>query len=74
MATVVKFTTYLHGDLSTSELVAEIADQAPQLDTATLAHLEATIGRPFYEVQLDCELDVDAGRVTIVGVDGKDVR
>lgn len=58
----VPFKHYLHDDGE---------DHYWQLKEATGMHLSPElldkIGRPFYEVTLDCELDTETGEVTLIG-------
>jgi hypothetical protein len=60
----VPFTYYLHDLSTTDERMAEIAESAGIQIDDTLAQ---KIGRPFYEVAVDCTLDTDTGAVTING-------
>lgn len=62
----VRFVYYLHDTASTDERSAQIMANAETPVTIDDA-MEQRIGRPFYEVALDCELDTDTGRVEILG-------
>lgn len=64
----VPFTYYLHDDSSGSERAEHILSQLPA--GLQESHDEESfgefIGRPFYEVTLECELDTATGEVTIL--------
>ena len=65
-----KFTYYLHDGAEGSERVAEIL---PQLQAQGVTHLDEEslgelIGSPFYEIALECDLDVATGTVTVLSV------
>lgn len=63
------FKYYLHDQGTSGERAEEIFDQAAaqgielDIDQDKLAEL---IGRPFYEVTLECELDTVTGEVTLL--------
>lgn len=62
--TNVRFDYYLHDGLDHAERVVAIAESA---DIEINDELAEKIGRPFYEVQLQCVLDIKTGAVTILG-------
>ena len=66
MATV-QFTYYLHDDYSSSEradyILQQLRPQGVEMDEDEFSEL---IGRPFYEIKLECELDLATGQVTIL--------
>jgi hypothetical protein len=70
------FKYYLHDGYQGNERMDWIANQIPEvaaLDTTALEELGQKVGRPFYEIELGCDLNLDTGKVTIVSVDGKPV-
>jgi len=66
MATVT-FTYYLHddsfGDERAGEILPQLRAQGVEMDEEEFGEL---VGRPFYEVKLECELDLATGAVTIL--------
>lgn len=64
--TVVPFKYYLHDNYSHHERIKWISEQTG-LDIDPEDALAENIGRPFYEVALDCTLDTETGKVTILG-------
>lgn len=77
--TVRNFKYYLHNDMSSSEFCEIVLEDqlgmVPQDETdhERLDELMQKIGRPFYEVELDCTLDDETGAVEIVAVNGRGV-
>ena len=63
---VVPFKYYMHDDYDSSERADYIGKQIGW--EGTDEELSELIGRPFYEIRLDCTLDTESGAVTIVGV------
>ncbi len=65
----VPFKAYLHDDYTSAELAEEIFDQmnAQGIDLGMdEEELMEKIGKPFYEVTLNCMLDTETGAVTLV--------
>lgn len=62
---VVNFKYYLHDNSSSSERAEWIESQTGVEMTDELID---KIGRPFYEVRLDCTLDTETGEVKVTGV------
>lgn len=63
--TVVPFKYYLHDDASARERAQWISQQTGvEIDE----NLMEKIGRPFYEIGLDCTLDTQTGEVRVLGV------
>ncbi len=61
----VEFTYRLHDDLDRDDRLDEIAASAGiPIDD----ELGDKIGRPFYEVVLRCTLDVETGKIEVLGV------
>jgi hypothetical protein len=60
----VKFKYYLHDDYTGSERAEYILEQTG-LDM-TREEFNELVGRPFYEVELNCELDTKTGQVTVI--------
>jgi hypothetical protein len=58
-----RFKYYLHDNADHRERIANIEEQTGPLTE----HQRETIGRPFYEIGLDCEIN-DNGDVKILGV------
>ncbi len=58
-----KFKYYLHDDCNTEERIHNIKSQGVNLPELAWEN----IGRPFYEICLDCEID-ESGNVEILGV------
>lgn len=66
-----QFKYYLHDDGGSDERIDEFARQIPEIaamDDAAREELAEKIGRPFYEVTLTCDLDLETGNVTVLGV------
>lgn len=63
---IVSFKYYLHDHYTSVERADTILEQT-NLDMDR-EHLMALIGRPFYEVELSCELDTETGKVNVVSV------
>lgn len=61
----IPFKYYVHDDSNTSERVDWISEQTGVTFTDEMTE---EMGRPFYEVTLNCELDSVTGEVTILGV------
>lgn len=59
------FDYYMHDDYNTDERLDWISKQVG-FDIDPESELAEKIGRPFYEVKLECELDFDTGIVTIL--------
>jgi ABC-type uncharacterized transport system ATPase component len=63
---IVPFNYYLHDSYTGSERAEFILSQTDlEMDQEEFLEL---IGRPFYEVQLACELDTETGTVNVVSV------
>lgn len=60
----VQFKYYLHDGYTGSERAEYILEQT-QLDMSR-DEFNQLVGRPFYEVQLVCELDTETGKVTVL--------
>ena len=58
-----KFTYYVNDQNNSNERRAEMEAQGVQLRDDAWEN----IGRPFYEIALECEVD-DSGKVKIIGV------
>lgn len=61
-----KFDYYLHDESSGSERAEEILSQISGQFTMDEEEFGEFIGRPFYEVKLECELDTVTGKVIIL--------
>lgn len=63
---IVPFKYYLHDGYTGSERAQSILGQTDlEMDREKFLEL---IGRPFYEVELTCELDTQTGEVNVVSV------
>lgn len=62
---IVPFKYYLNDNASATERAEAISEQA-HIDISE--DLMDKIGRPFYEVTLNCTLDTETGEVKILGV------
>lgn len=68
----IKFKYYLHDSYDSFERIDSIMTSATQLnegfDPATIDYEELSekMGRPFYEITLHCELDLETGKVEVV--------
>ena len=68
----VPFTTYLHGDSNSYELAEELSTslqkQGIDIDLETILSKweDNGNGRPFYEVTLECEVDLDTFEITLL--------
>jgi len=62
-----EFKYYLHDDYSGGERAEHISSQTG-VEIEVDSELYQKIGRPFYEVTLNCTLDDETGEVTILGV------
>ena len=62
----VKFTYYLHDNYSSGERAEAILSQISSQVTMDEEEFSELIGRPFYEVKLECELDTVTGAVTVL--------
>lgn len=58
---IVRFTHYMH-DTEYESTRESLRDAGVELDE----ELQQKMGRPFYEVKLDCELNTETGAVRIV--------
>jgi hypothetical protein len=63
---IVPFNYYLHDSYTGSERAEYILGQT-DLDMSQEQFIEL-VGRPFYEVKLECLLDTETGQVTVVSV------
>lgn len=67
------FKYYLHDSYSSSEFQEVVLEDQLGLDDSMtkqqLDELMQKIGRPFYEVTLECELDTETGKVTVLDSD-----
>lgn len=61
-----QFTYYLHDDMSGSERADSILGQLKGQLSMDNDEFNELIGRPFYEVKLECELDTATGKITIL--------
>ena len=59
-----QFKYYLHDDHDSTELVEAIAERVGLNGQDPVFE---KIDRPFYEVELDCELDTETGDIKILG-------
>lgn len=66
----IPFKHYLHDNYSSSELAEVIYESIASQYEGTEEELRELLGdsRPFYEVQLNCELDTKTGKVKILSV------
>lgn len=62
----VKFKYYLHDNATVYERAEDILGQT-DLDMSR-EEFNELVGRPFYEVELLCELDTDTGDITVLQV------
>ena len=62
------FTYYMHDGYSSSERAEHIAGQIGITDEDAIDALAEKIGRPFYEIALDCTIDTETGEVKILGL------
>lgn len=62
---IVPFKYYLHDTASGWERADYIKQQVPELEDMDHEDLSELIGRPFYEITLDCTLDTETGDVTM---------
>lgn len=66
----VPFNYWLHDDYTRGEFRDEILVNNLHLDAMMseeeLDELMEKIGRPFYEVTLECELDTETGQITLL--------
>ena len=63
---ILPFKYYLHADGEDwSDMVSELADDAG-LDGDEAEALRQKVGRPFYEVTLECTLDTETGEVKLL--------
>jgi hypothetical protein len=60
----VQFKYYLHDNYTGSERAEHILDQT-DLDMSR-EEFNELVGRPFYEVELTCQLDTETGVVTVL--------
>lgn len=66
------FRTYLHGNGSSYELAEELSEslqkQGIDIDLETILSTWENNGhgRPFYEITLDCEVDLDTFEITLL--------
>lgn len=63
-----KFKYYLHDDYDRYETAEFIQNQIPTLSDVDEDALVELIGRPFYEVTLNCTFDDSTGEVNVVSV------
>lgn len=64
-----RFTYYMHDDYQSDERLDHMKSQMPGVDWSALTDEEwvQLIGRPFYEVAIECEFNTDTGAVTMLG-------
>lgn len=60
---ILPFNYYMHDDYTHGERIQYIAEQTGVDIDEELAN---KIGKCFYEIKLECELDTETGRVTIL--------
>lgn len=66
--TIATFTAYLHDDLERDERIESINGELSARGLTLSATAVERLGRPFYEVALNCTVDTETGAVTILGV------